>query len=343
MFDKDLGQVMTPVGMAEKMATLKKNTGTVLEPSCGQGVFLRLFPEADGCELMEELVPSDLKSRVTIGDFISTNLDEYDTIIGNPPYVRGKDLNLEATNLVGSKANLYLHFIERCFRLLKPGGELIFIVPTNLFLGGWGSKLRQELFDKGSFTDVWWNVDPGWENANVETCVFRYEKTLGLPCTFNGEIRKVFCSSGFIFFPTFKPVGCLGDIFKATVGAAPKASIKSNSGIAVENFDGSVDHFLEDTSQWPRWKTLPKGEKILVRGGPTRKTTMFRCSEVEVTSAHALIPRRTIDCPSVASELNNWSYWEEMCIRLNGRWSVGPKLLENMPIDSKLKAACSGL
>ena len=339
MFDKNLGQVMTPLDMAEQMVTLKRNNGSVLEPSCGQGVFLNLLPEAKGCELIEELVPEGIRNRVTIGDFLSADLEEYDTIIGNPPYVRGRILDLKATDLVGAKANLYLHFIERCFRLLKPGGELIFIVPTNLFLGSWGSKLRQRMYDEGSFTDVWWNVRPDWGNAAVETCVFRYQKTQGLPCYFDGKPRQVFCSSGFIFFPTFKPVGRLGDLFKATVGAAPKASIQTDDGIAVEDFEGRLKYYLEDTTRWPRWKTMPQGEKILVHGGPTRKVEVFRCSDVEVTSAHALIPRKPTDCAAMASALNSWPYWEEMCIRLNGRWGVGPKLLENMPIDSELQSA----
>ena len=342
MFDKDLGQVMTPSSMAEQMVTLKKNSGNVLEPSCGQGVFLRLLPEAEGCELIESLVPDDLKSRVSIGDFLATNLGQYDTIIGNPPYVRGKTLDLQATDLVGSKANLYLHFIDHCFKLLKPGGELIFIVPTNLFVGSWGAKLRQRMCNVGSFTDVWWNVATDWANANVETCVFRYELTPGLPCSFDGEPREVFCSQGFVSFPTFKPVAKLGDFFKATVGAAPKASIQTNSGIAVEDFNGNVKHYTKDVSKWPRWKTMPSGDKVLVHAGPTRKASVFRASNVEVTSSHALIPLHDMNCVAVAAALDAWPYWEEMGLRLNGRWTCGPRHLENVPIDQALKKVLKG-
>lgn len=331
---------MTPTSVAEKMVTLRKNKGNVLEPSCGTGAFLRLIPEATGCELAAELVPEDLLNRVEVGDFLALDPGKFDTIIGNPPYVKGKTLDLKPTDLLGSKANLYLHFIDRCFRLLKPGGELIFIVPTNLFSGSWGSKLRQSMYDKGSFTDVWWNVEADWDNASVETCVFRYELTPGLPCLFDGRPRQVFCSNGFVYFPTFKAAGKLGDFFKATVGAAPKAAIKADTGIALEDFDGSVQYYSDDTTKWPRWKTMPPGEKILVHGGPTRKKEVFRSSESEVTSAHALLPLDATDCPAVARSLNEWPYWEEMCVRLNGRWSVGPKQLENMPIDLALKEAC---
>lgn len=341
MFDKNLGQVMTPAKIAEQMVGLRRNKGSVLEPSCGQGVFLKLIPEADGCELVKDLVPKTLKDRVAIGDFLTTDLSQYDTIIGNPPYVRGKTLDLKATDLVGAKANLYLHFIDKCFRLLSPGGELIFIVPTNLFNGSWGAKLRQRMYDSGSFTDVWWNIEADWDNAAVETCVFRYEKTKGLPCNFDGANRSVFCSSGFISFPTFQPVGRLGDLFKVTVGAAPKAALKTDSGIALEHFDGKVEHYSSDTSKWPRWKVLPDGEKILAHGGPTRKTHVFRPSNLTVTSAHALIPLRAIDCFAAAQALDDWPYWEEMCIRLNGRWSVGPKQLENMPVNAELVSACT--
>ena len=63
--------------------------------------------------------------------------ERFATIIGNPPYVRYQDIDpgtrrLARGSVLDGRANLYLFFIEKCLRLLEPGGELIFITPRDL-------------------------------------------------------------------------------------------------------------------------------------------------------------------------------------------------------------------
>ena len=71
-------------------------------------------------ELLDNINQENLNIQYT--DFIDSNINKtYDTIIGNPPYVKK------------TKGNLYLEFIEKCFDLLNEDGELIFIVPSDFF------------------------------------------------------------------------------------------------------------------------------------------------------------------------------------------------------------------
>jgi adenine-specific DNA-methyltransferase len=52
-----LGQVFTPPAVVDAMRLLVRNRGRVLEPSCGDGAFLRHFPAAVGVELDPQHAP----------------------------------------------------------------------------------------------------------------------------------------------------------------------------------------------------------------------------------------------------------------------------------------------
>ena len=81
--------------------------------------------------------------NVHYDDFLSVDISaKYDTIIGNPPYVKTKG------------GNLYLDFIEKCYRLLNPGGELIFIVPSDFIKLTSSSKIINTMMENGTFTHI---------------------------------------------------------------------------------------------------------------------------------------------------------------------------------------------
>ncbi len=52
---KNLGQVFSPDNIVRKMIALRKNKGSVLEPSCGRGAFLKYLKEAVGIELDKKI------------------------------------------------------------------------------------------------------------------------------------------------------------------------------------------------------------------------------------------------------------------------------------------------
>jgi adenine-specific DNA-methyltransferase len=66
----------------------------ILEPSCGEGIFLELrhkngYNDAIGYEIDENLAKGF--TNVRYESFITANIkDKYDLIIGNPPYIHWK-------------------------------------------------------------------------------------------------------------------------------------------------------------------------------------------------------------------------------------------------------------
>ena len=92
------GQYFTPKVVADFMIDLADITADskILEPSCGEGVFLKLlqykgFNNLTAYEIDEDLAQGFLNVRYE--SFVSANINEkYDLIIGNPPYIRWKNL-----------------------------------------------------------------------------------------------------------------------------------------------------------------------------------------------------------------------------------------------------------
>ncbi|MCK6391376.1 MAG: Eco57I restriction-modification methylase domain-containing protein, partial [Azonexus sp.] len=125
-----LGQVFTPPNVVDFMLGLCRNPGRTLEPSAGDGAFFDALKargrKVTGIEIDRRVAPSGAK----VMDFFSlSEAESFDTIIGNPPYVRYQDI-AESTrkklksSLFDKRSNLFLFFIEKCIRHLTPGGEL---------------------------------------------------------------------------------------------------------------------------------------------------------------------------------------------------------------------------
>jgi adenine-specific DNA-methyltransferase len=153
-----LGQIFTPEPVVRAMLALRRNTGRVLEPSCGDGAFLRHLPGAVGLELDPDHCPPGAQA---IDFFAYPEREQFDTIIGNPPYVRFQDIPPATQALIArgqygacldKRANLYLFFIDKCLRHLEPGGELIFITPRDFLKATSAVKLNRLLFEAGSPT-----------------------------------------------------------------------------------------------------------------------------------------------------------------------------------------------
>jgi hypothetical protein len=125
---KELGQYMTPEWVAQ--ALLERYypglgmCDQVLEPSCGEGAFLRALPDhvpALGVEIDPALAKRARESsgrQVIVGDFRMVDLPVRPTVlVGNPPF----------------QLSVVLGFLQRAWELLPRDGEVGFILPAYTF------------------------------------------------------------------------------------------------------------------------------------------------------------------------------------------------------------------
>ena len=175
---ESLGQVFTPESVVRCMLRLRHNTGRVLEPSCGDGAFLTHLRHAVGIELDPRQCPA---GALNIDFFAYPESEKFDTVIGNPPYVRYRDIGAATRKLLrqdgfDGRSNLYLFFIEKCVRHLAPGGELIFITPRDFLKATSARRLNRWLHERGTITHA---IELGdarvFADALPNCLIWRYE------------------------------------------------------------------------------------------------------------------------------------------------------------------------
>jgi adenine-specific DNA-methyltransferase len=94
-------------------------------------------------------------------DFLSVTFDrKFDLVIGNPPY--GRVLSrlspevLQDAGLAnyGGHTNFYSLFLMRALQWVKPGGGLVFVLPTSFVSGPYFSGLRQEILERAEVVRI---------------------------------------------------------------------------------------------------------------------------------------------------------------------------------------------
>ena len=265
-----LGQFFTPPHIVSSMWKLKHNPGQTLEPASGNSAFL-ISPHAQNLpitaiEIDPSLNSSDKTShnpphKILIQDFFNYPLSEkFDTIIGNPPYVRFQDIspatkknihnflislaaNTPASALSAalssapapppysipafdSRTNLYLFFIYKAVLHLKDKGELIFITPRDFTKATSAKNLNEYLFQNGTITHFQDYGDTKiFQNATPNCAVWRFEKGKSSPRMADG--RTFLCHQGQLTFSPAEqphpPTHRIGDSFEVKVGAVSGA------------------------------------------------------------------------------------------------------------------------
>ena len=208
---------------------IKNKPKLILEPSIGRGdlvehiiknmdVEFKMFEIDNNINLLSGIDKND----VIYKDFLKFKIDsKYITIIGNPPYVKTK------------KGNLYIDFIYKCYNLLDEKGELIFIVPSDMFKLTSISKILENMMENGSFTDIFFpNDETLFEDASIDVMVFRYckDKDLEKKAYINNEIKFITSTNGLITFDdNYNDGYIIKDYFNAYVGlVSGKESIYKN-------------------------------------------------------------------------------------------------------------------
>ncbi len=188
------GQYFTPEIVANFMVELSSinKEGYILEPCCGEGVFLKNLNDKGFKNIMAYEIDPTLanlfSSQVIYKSFVSENIEEkFDLIIGNPPYIRWQHLEedfkteLSKNHLWNKYFNslcdyLYI-FILKSIELLKENGELIFICPEYWLNTTHSISLRNYMVANGYFESIHhFNETPIFENVTVSIIIFKYIK-----------------------------------------------------------------------------------------------------------------------------------------------------------------------
>ena len=188
------GQYFTPKVVAEfmiEMASISKDS-KILEPSCGQGVFLEILQQKGFNNLTAFEIDQELANEfncVKYESFISAKIDEkFDLIIGNPPYIRWKNLESELKQELSNNPiwNKYFNslcdylyiFILKSIELLKDNGELIFVCPEYWMNTTHSISLRNYMVQNGYFEEIYhFNETPIFDNVTVSIIIFKFVKS----------------------------------------------------------------------------------------------------------------------------------------------------------------------
>lgn len=126
----------------------------------------------------------------------------FDVIIGNPPYINVENLSSDDRNYLMSKYetaikrfDIYIAFIEKGLKLLKPGGILSFIIPYPFLNQNYGEAIRKKILSDFNLLQI---LDLSevkvFGDAIVRNCVIVIQKPVS---TKNKEVivKKVFNES----------------------------------------------------------------------------------------------------------------------------------------------------
>ncbi len=173
------GAYYTPQAVAEKMVSFFQEDAsirTILEPSCGNGVFAEMvlkkqLLKKDGSLTAIEIEASEVQKaakkmesvpsadvRLFAMDFFEyyenkKDEERFDLILGNPPYIRYQYLKEQQRAQMsqiltehGMKANRLINawvgFLVACVHLLSDTGKIAFVIPAEILQVAYAQELR---------------------------------------------------------------------------------------------------------------------------------------------------------------------------------------------------------
>lgn len=163
--EKVLGAVYTPPRVASALTrwAVRTSSDAVLDPSCGEGVFMsaartRLSdlgarkPQCVGVDIDPETAAS---AGAICSDFFAwaSTAPKQDVIVGNPPFIRShlfpessRELAFAIMKRMGFRPSRLMStwspFLAICCGLLKPTGRLAMVIPEELLAVGYAEELR---------------------------------------------------------------------------------------------------------------------------------------------------------------------------------------------------------
>ncbi len=188
------GQYFTPKVVAEFMVGLADISANskILEPSCGEGIFLEILQQKGYNNLTAYEIDQDLATEfpyVHYESFVSANINEqFDLVIGNPPYIRWKNLEDELKQELSHNPIWHKYFNSLCdylyifilksIELLNENGQLIFICPEYWMNTTHSISLRNYMVQHGYFEEIYhFNETPIFDKVTVSIVIFKYVKS----------------------------------------------------------------------------------------------------------------------------------------------------------------------
>ena len=204
------GAYYTPLPLAEMMVKLlsgNKQIKNVLEPSCGDGVFLDAMNNTDIIDQFDTITAIEIEDdeaikvqnryeskknlRVINQDcfdyYEEYSNEKFDLILGNPPYIRYQYLEEEQRALLsdiltsqGMKANKLINawvgFMVACVNMLSNQGKIVFVIPAEILQVVYAEDLRLFLSDNLSKISIITFEELVFSDIEQEVVVFIGEK-----------------------------------------------------------------------------------------------------------------------------------------------------------------------
>lgn len=212
LVDKLRGGYYTPGEVARFICdwAVSSKTSSVLEPSCGDGVFIEAAhrrlaslgsPSPSDQIVGVELYPGEAEkaaqrgARVECGDFFTlcrgdVGSRRYDAIVGNPPFIRYQDFVEEYRSTAfelmreygfspNRLTNIWLPFLVVCCHLLSDEGRLGMVIPAELFQVKYAAEARRFLTDYFARVTVVTFSELLFDGAQQEVVLLLAERSSG--------------------------------------------------------------------------------------------------------------------------------------------------------------------
>ena len=366
--ERILGQFFTPTNIVSRMLGLRRNLGTILEPSSGKGAFLDAL-EHSAVAIECDVSLTDDPRTIFIDYFDYSTDHKFDSIVGNPPYVRYQDIQSKTKSklpmeLFDCRSNLYLFFIAKSIEHLGPNGELIFITPRDFLKATSAKKLNEVLYREGTMTHYIELGDASvFDDATPNCAIWRWEKNnFDRRMETGGEFQ---CVNGQIYFGESVRT-TVNDFFDVKVGAVSGADgVFSDQKFGCTDMvcsstvrDGKLRRMIYDRYdkvlelhkdrllrrkirrfdernwwEWGRKYCSRQGVRVYVNS-KTRNKKPFFVSEIEAYdgSVLALFPKLGVDPDRAVHKLNTTD-WEKLAFICDGRLLFSQRSLANAPFE----------
>lgn len=201
---KELGSFYTPQNLADWVVgriISQKTVRSVLEPSCGDGVFLvslykllSTLPQTTVVDIDKDAISKVRKrfskSNIIDSDFLFLDIErKFDLIIGNPPYISKKNIlptqikqcrKIHVNNGLKDReiSNIWTAFLIKSCSLVNPSGILSFVLPAEFLQVKYAQEIRNFIVHNFARIEILSFRNFRFEDTEQNTIVlFAYKKT----------------------------------------------------------------------------------------------------------------------------------------------------------------------